>query len=59
MYLIQSYHEEIQDFSNKFSIITHLKHVKVAKICEHHKSNYIVLWEFFSLFLKHNIPQST
>lgn len=50
MYLIQSYHEEIQDFSNKFSIITHLKHVKVAKICEHHKSNYIVLWEFFLCF---------
>lgn len=57
MYLIQGYHKEIQYFYNKFSIITHLKQLKVTKICEFHK--YIVLAFFACLFLKHNISQLT
>lgn len=59
MYLIQGHHKEIQYFYNKFSMITHLKHVKVTKIFEFHKHNYIVYTFFVCLFLKQNIPQST
>lgn len=39
MYLVQGHHKEIQYFYNKFSIITHLKQLKVTKICEFHKYN--------------------